>query len=151
MLNLPSQVMQALLTAAPFAFSLPASPVIAANPLFTDSTPDGAGIPDTIVVSTVADTEGKVFTRLLASGKTLVGFGIQIRTRSFDVKAGYNLLDSTRRLIDAVHNKIVTVADGGNSYTIDSITTSSPVIRMGQDERRRANYSLNLILVIFGE
>jgi hypothetical protein len=111
-------------------------------PLYVSELPDGTGIPDN--AAAVYDTEGVIFSRLLASGRVLQGYGIQIKIRGRTYSQAYSLLYTTASALAKLKN--VPVSIDGNNYAIETFRQTSGVISMGQDEKRRALCSLNGIL-----
>lgn len=98
--------------------------------------------PDDVVV--LYDTEGVGVTRLLAGGKQIEKLGVQILVRdaSYDhandkAQQIADLLEETRR-----HTLLL----DGESYTLDCVTRTSPIFGLGQDERRRQTFSLNVLV-----
>ena len=149
----PAQIIQALLTTGTSAlFSLPA--LNQAWPLYVSSMPDGTGSVDECGVT--EDTSGVQHGRLLASGKTLESFGVQIRTRSSGsaYPDGMNRLNAVATQLDSTKSRYVTVTTAaggsGNSYKIDTIRRTSPVLSLGEDQKRRGLFSLNLLVTLEG-
>jgi hypothetical protein len=146
MTNTPGEIMQALLcSSVPGAsqrFGAPLSPG-AFIPLYVSEMPDIQGqTPNT--AGAVYDTAGRVVTRLLASGKTLAAFGLQLKTRSNSYDTAYEALSATASFFDSLKRQSVTI--GSNSYPIDGVSQTSTVISAGQDEKRRSVCTLNVLL-----
>lgn len=139
----PAEILASLLIEGAFfnEFDLPGP-----WPICTSAMPDGAAGPDQC--GTVYDTSGEITARLMAGGKNLVKFGVQLKTRSTDYNVAYSKLSAVTLFLETVLMRAITV--DGNLYTINGIVQSSPVISMGQDERRRALCSVNLLLMLIG-
>lgn len=116
-------------------------------PLYISEMPDEKpGVP--MQVGAIYDPEGRVIAGLLASGKKVQSFGIQIKLRSNDYTDSFAYLTQVCEYLAAV--KMHPVAVGGNSYTIDTVRQTSNVMSMGQDEKRRALVSVNFLMMLFG-
>jgi hypothetical protein len=153
LLDMPCDIFAALLTQASGAlFSAPALQVKSPWPLYTNSMPDGQGVPEEL--ATAYDTEGVVVDRFLASGQVVEAFGIQLKTRAFDPRAGRAVLSQASDFLSAVKRQPVTVTttiDGvtqSNAYTVDTVKQTSSVIPAGQDEKRRAFHTVNFLLLL---
>lgn len=142
----PAEIIQAMLVAESGAlFSDPDDNL--AWPLYVSSMPDGTGIPDDC--GAIFDTRGRLLHRLLTSGKQIQSYGVQIKTRAINYGNGYTRLAQIFKEFTKVSRRNVMI--GIESFLIDTIMPSSPVISAGQDERRRAFATVNfLILFIEG-
>lgn len=143
----PSDVLKAFLIASSGA--LFSDPVVTPGqpwPLYVSSLPDGAGIPDD--VAAVYDTEGIIPHRLLASGTNAQKFGLQLKARSLNPPDSFNLLDATAVTLSKLKRPVVAV--GSTNFTVDTVIQTSPVLSIGQDERRRALHTVNFYLMLIG-
>lgn len=113
-------------------------------PVYVSETPDGTNVPDNLGV--VYDTAGMLLNRLMASGKNLNAYGLQIKVRSLDYKAGYARLSNLAEFLAKVRHQ--TVATDLNNYVVDSINQTSPVLSIGQDSQRRALFTLNVTMML---
>lgn len=138
----PAMIVQALLT-APSGASVSTPESGGDWPVYIGSMPDGQGVPDNAVA--VYDTEGRTFYRLLASGRTVSGFGVQIKVRALAYDEGWELLKELAEALDAVHRQTIEV--NAESCKVDTIIQTSPVIALGQDGERRALFTYNALLV----
>ena len=140
MIHSPAQILAILLTqdsGAPFTdptLQLPWS-------LFVSVLPDEEGRRDDI--GAVFDTTGIVTLRMM-SGNDCPRYGVQLRARALSYPEVFRKLGEAWARLRDVHRQAVEV--DGTTYTIDTITRTSPIISMGQDDKRRANASLNVTL-----
>ena len=151
MVHTPAQILQQLLiTGSSALFSNPAGS--AQWPLYFSSMPDGTDVMDN--VGAVYDIDGVQIARLLASGENIESYGIQIKSRCMDASLGYTILYNASLQMEKVKRQVINVpVTGGPSvqYTVDTISKTSQVISMGQDQRRRAFYSLDVLLMLLGQ
>jgi len=145
-MNTPAEILKALLI-QPSAALFTDPEDATAWPLYISAMPDGTGVEENC--GAVYDTEGRVVTRLLASGTVIVLPGCQIKVRALDYAVGYSRLKDVSEELSAVKYR-TPITIGLNSYRIDSIIQTSPVISMGQDPLRRAMFSLNVLLALVG-
>lgn len=122
-------------------FSVPAPNVV--WPLYVASLPD-----DPNKAACLTDTEGKLAARYLDSGGNKKMYGIQLRTRATVYTDAIAAAFWAENLWENVSMKAVSV--GSNSYTIDTIIQTSPILAMGYDAKRRANFSLNALVLLIG-
>lgn len=147
--NSPAQIIQQLLTGPSGALfsnppAAPAKPTLP-WPMYVSSMPDL----DLEGIAAAYDTEGIVIARFLASGKNQQNFGVMLRVRSISYAAGYTILSKAcSDVLAKVRRMPITV--GENSYAIDTISQTSPVHSAGQDERRRAYLTVNLLVMLLG-
>lgn len=142
MKNTPAEILQGYLTAQSGAtFTQPSGSLW---PLFVSAMPDQ---PDD--AGSIYDTTGVIYSRLLASGFVIESYGIQLKVRSLIYRDAYRLASETADTLSKVSRTIVNL--GGNMYTIDTVRKTSPVLSMGQDEKRRALCSVNFLLMLIGQ
>lgn len=146
MTNTPAEIMQALICSsvpgANLRFALSTAPG-SLIPLYVSELPDIQGqTPNT--AAAIYDTEGRIVSRLLASGKTLQAFGLQLKTRSNSYDTAFEALSATATFFDGMKRQSVLI--GPNSYPIDGVSQTSTVISAGQDEKRRSVCTLNVLL-----
>lgn len=140
----PAMVLRSILTTGSGAyFSDASTPPLRPYPLFISTLPDE---PD--VAAALYDTEGVKIARLLASGNELQKFGIQLLVRTRDYQAGFHLTQSVANLVSRIKNQDVVL--NSITYTVQSIMRTSPVLSIGQDPKRRDQFSLNLLMFLGG-
>lgn len=142
LLNTPAEILRAAICQP--SGSLFTDPTVhpgQANPLMVSSLPDQ---PDSC--GSIYDTQGIVAGRLLASGRVIQKYGLQIRARGTDYGVVFRSLAGVAYTLARIKRMPLTVA--GNSFVIDSVMQTSPVISMGQDLKRRPECSVNLLLML---
>lgn len=72
--------------------------------------------------------------------------GIQIRVRSHVYLDGENKIEAIRQAIVATWQKKITV--NGTDYLLHNFQMIGPILRMGQDDLKRENFSSNWLAVI---
>lgn len=114
-------------------------------PIYVDSLPDE---PDD--VATVYGTEGRLTGRNMI-GDVLDHPGVQIRVRSGSTVEAYRKLARILSELSKVNRRSVTVMDDTGTdtttYTVQTITPTTPPVRLGVDElSRRYSWTLNLVV-----
>lgn len=90
------------------------------------------------------DTEGVLRRRLLASGQWVQDYGVQLKLRQWGYDAGYNRLKGITTWFAKVRRQPIVI--NGITYTVDSTLQTSSVLAIGQDEKRRQMFTLNLLV-----
>lgn len=105
--------------------------------------------PDAVVA--LFDADPLLVARVLATGKTIRRWGVQIRTRSsrYEYNVGWAKLAALDNWLTSRHN--VTVEYDGSIYIVNSISCASGPMHIGQDEEKRrdaftANYLCSIRL-----
>jgi hypothetical protein len=136
----PAQILaQALLEASssPFTAATPGAAEGEAWSVYTGAMPDA---PDSVLV--LFDTDGVVQTRLLASGRHVGRHGVQLRLRALSYREGFEQAHVAATLLEQMRRRTVQLDD--DTYTIDTVIRTSQILSMGQDVRRREEFSLNV-------
>lgn len=138
----PAMILQKILVMPSDAlFSDPPTPLPC--PLYITTLPD-----DPDLAACVYDTEGVMIARLLASGNELQKFGIQLRMRKRDYQSGFQTMQLAANQISTVKNQDVVL--NSHTYRVQSIMQTSPVLSIGQDQKRRDEFTLNLLMFLGG-
>jgi hypothetical protein len=138
----PAQVIRKLLIAASLA---PNSQTAAWSP-FVSFLPD---VPDTAIA--VYDTGGVLQGRIMRSGEKIEKPGIQVRLRSSDYPGAFSKAETIRDAIDALTPGTVVEMAPGESWSIQNISRTSPILTTGIEEvgdRKRHNLTINAILTM---
>jgi len=131
----PAQILAALLIDEEF-FEPPDG---SAPFVFVGSLPD---VDDNAVV--LIDTAGRQSNRILENGKNIWQYGLQIKLRFSDYKAGWLYLHNVVEYLSSIHLRFVTI--DSETYVIDGFSQTSPVFALGQDQKRRETFSANLLV-----
>lgn len=141
LLDTPAEIMRACLCARSGSiFKIADTPGVRV-PMFAASTPAD---PDDL--ATIKDTTGISHARLLASGRNVTSYGLQITSRSRNYHDAYTRLSAEESFLDGLRWAVVSV--GANSYVIDTIFRSSPIVSLGHDELRRASCVMNVLMML---
>jgi hypothetical protein len=110
-------------------------------PLYINELPDGNGVDNT--TACVSDTVG------LYDGKSMDGtidqhYGIQIRLRAFTEASAYGKAATVESTLAPISNVDV-VMGSDETYRINNISQAGSIIRMGPDEKRRINFTINYL------
>ncbi len=83
------------------------------------------------------------------SGTPMFHYGVQLLLRASDYNTGYAKADAIATLLAAVDDDDVAV-DSNNTYTVVSITQTTGVVVMGQEEgtKRREMFSVNFLATL---
>lgn len=139
--NTPSDIIASLMT-QPSGSQFSDPVVKLAWPVYISELPDGQGVPNE--AAAIYDTHGRILARFLASGNVVQDYGIQVKIRATNYRDGYIRLGQLAKFFSTVKHQTVTIASV--SYVVDTIMQTSPVISIGQDERRRAMLTVNFML-----
>ncbi len=143
MTHSPTQVLAAYLQEASDAsFTLPSDDGL--WPLYISALPDSTEVE--INAAAIYDTTGVKHARLLKDGAELRSYGFQIKVRGKTYNEAWAKADEVSVLLTTVHD--VTVELDGSTYWIDCVSQTTPPISMGQDEKRRANFSINGLIML---
>lgn len=143
----PASILETLLTEGSGAlFSDPTSNPTGEWPLFVSALPDGPGVPND--VGCLYDTAGVTLASLLASGFNVGKFGVQLKTRATVSSDSFSIIESARMFLSKINRRQIAV--GSTNFTVDTVRQTSPVLSVGQDERRRAMHTLNLYVHLLG-
>lgn len=140
MATMPSEILWAYLTETAALFTDPDDN--GTWPLYINQLPDGNETDNT--AASLSDTAG------LYDGKAMNGtinqhYGIQIRLRALADTDAYEKAYVVEDTLKDVTNTNVTI-QSGEIYRINNISQAGPIVRMGPDEKRRANYSINMLM-----
>lgn len=80
----------------------------------------------------VMDTAGRLQGKLHAISETQEHFGVQIQVRAATQTAAYSKMSEIFAYLDAISRESVTI--GAASYTLDAVTPTSPIIRVGKQQ-----------------
>ena len=137
-----AEIIQTLLTQA--SGSLFSNPPSVPWPLYIGYMPDtDDGAEDS--VGALYDTAGTKIGRLLASGKPLFKYGLQLKVRAFDYSTGVALVRAAA--LQLSQTKMQSVVVSGHTYVIDTVIQTSSVLSMGKDMRRRSLVSCNFLVM----
>src|ERR1700722_9361815 len=139
--NAPSEILRALIL-APSHSSFTDPNLALVWPLFVSALPDQPN-----AAACIFDTDGRLYSRSLGTGRNEVAYGLSFQTRSLIYSAAYQILDNVEKgQLNKVRRQTVVI--GVNSYIVDCVMVQGPIISMGQDEKRRAMFSLNLLMTL---
>lgn len=147
LVNSPAEIARALLTIPSFSYFTDPN-AKQSWPLFVAAFPDQ---PDRAGV--IMDTHGMIQGNLKSSGFVIQSYGLQLKVRGGEnnysgTNGVYPLIEATRLYLSKVRR--VPVMVGFNQYIIDAVKLTSPVVSMGQDEKRRPTCSANFLLHLIG-
>jgi hypothetical protein len=145
LVNSPAEIARALLTVPSSSYFTDPNAKLS-WPLFVAAFPDQ---PDN--GGCVMDTHGMIQGNLKASGFVIQSHGLQLKVRGLNYSGTngvYPLTEAVRLFLSKVRRQPVMV--GSNPYVIDAVKLTSPVVSMGQDEKRRATCSANFLLHLIG-
>lgn len=95
----------------------------------------------------IYDTSGKTDGRIHSTGETQEKFGFQIRVRVPTYDPGWEKAGILSGLLDTTNKATVTL--GTKNYLIHSVTITSPILYLGQEEgKTRQSFTLNGLLTI---
>jgi hypothetical protein len=115
-------------------------------PIYVGSLPDGNETKNNAV--SCNDTESVKDGRSMVSGETLFHSGVQLILRATAYNTGYAKIDDLKDALEDV--KRTTVSVSGTDYRLDSITLTTDIVVIGQEEgsKRRELFSLNFIVTL---
>lgn len=144
----PSRIVQELIVLESAGlFNDPEASAGVVWPLYISSIPQGTGVPNDC--GCVYDTAGELSTRMMASGFNVQKYGIQVKTRSMDPNAAFVRLRAVALILERIRNYIVTLDE--DTYVVENVEQSTPPVPIGEDERRLAHVTLNLLVSLHGE
>lgn len=110
-------------------------------PLYQSSLPDGSkNTPDAAIYDTTPVVDAK-----LMNGSLVQMFGIQLRVRGLVYETVYRKLDTVVTTLADVHGVQVAMPNS-YVYEIVNISIASTATFIGPDEKRRNNFTANLLL-----
>lgn len=136
----PAEILRAYLVASGNA-QLPTT-AGATWPISVGSLPDA---PDQHLC--IYDTAGKLDGRIQETGETQQKPGFQIRARAGTFQKAYQKLELLLSVCDTVNQQAVALET--KNYLIHSVTLTSPILHLGQEEgKTRTSFTLNGLLTI---
>lgn len=138
--TMPSEVLWKYLVDTAELFTSPADG--ATWPLFIGHLPDANDVEDEAgaIYNTVGLFDGKDMRENIDQH-----FGIQISVRSLTEQAGYDKMSDIEADLKSVHNELVSFI-AGETWQINTISQTGPIVSLGVDEQRRFLFTLNVIV-----
>jgi len=112
-------------------------------PIYTHRMPDSSDVANNTIA--VFNTGG------VLDGKDMSGAmdqhrGLQVRVRATSERLGYVQLQGMVEFLIAIHFVLVTMAVDGEIYRINSISQTSDVVPISEDDKRRTHLTVNLLM-----
>lgn len=101
----------------------------------------------------VYDTVGRIDGRLMQTGEQIEHPGIQIRVRGADYVTTWEKAKAIALALDAVNQNLVSISSD-ETYTINNVSRSGPVIPLGMEVEgtaRHYHFTINAVLTITNE
>ena len=139
----PAYILAALLTKVGVEIFTPPSEA-EAWPLYISHEPDGPRVEDNC--GTVYDTEGVKDGRVM-SGENIFHHGVQLRIRTGQYTDGWVKAEEAAVYLETVQEEEVDI--GEETYQIDAVTQTSPILPLGQEEgtsKRRELFTVNFLV-----
>lgn len=109
---------------------------------FISSMPDS---PDNCVA--IYDTAGTLDGRVMKTGEVDGHYGIQIKVRSLNYEDGWQKLNEMVNNLDLATVPLEIVV-GETTYIIQNGSRTSPIVPIGNDEKRRSLFTVNYLMAI---
>ena len=115
-------------------------------PVYVGLLPDGNGVAHEAV--SCVDTSSVKDGRILNGGENIFHFGFQLMVRATAYNTGYAKAQALAEALQEVNRDTVTIS--GTTFRIDSVTDTSGVTVVGQEEgsKRRELFSLNFLVTL---
>lgn len=95
----------------------------------------------------IKDTAGRTQGKIQVTSETVMKYGVQVVTTS-DQLSSFRKMDEIKEALETVLRELVTI--DSDSYTIQAVALSSPIIAMGKDlpEANAFKHSLNVLVSV---
>lgn len=139
-MSMPSSILWEYLIETAGLFSNPANGT--AWPLYDGNLPDGNATPN--VAAALFNTSG------LLEGKDMHSnldqrYGIQVALRCFSESDGYDKAKEVQNSVKDIHNEDISIVSG-ETWRILNVHQTSPIVKIGIDEKGRTLHTINFLL-----